>query len=118
MIFELAKRSIITKIIEKDASLQSHLTLIIVDFTKNLIIGTDKYEYTLELSDGFKSFYSLIRISNPINLLVRKNKIYIGMKLDIINAQGDKLLCSPNKHYISLFYNSISKSVPTSKLVK
>jgi len=96
------------------------MTLIVLNITKTEIKGKDFSEYTeyiLELSDGYCSLFSLIKINNPINLLLQKNKIYIGVKLDIISAQYDADYSKDNKHYINMFYNSISKSNPKAKLV-
>lgn len=105
------KRSFITKVAEKDASINTNMILQIV----NIKTSEDCSEFLIEFTDGYKSVFSPIDKTNPIGNLIKSNKIYIGMKLNIGLA---KISCITDNFdvHINIFYNSISKASLTDKL--
>lgn len=105
------KRSFITKVAEKDASINTNMILQIV----NIKTSEDCSEFLIEFTDGYKSVFSPIDKANPIGNLIKNNRIYIGMKLNIGLAKINCITDNFDVH-INIFYNSISKASPTDKL--
>ena len=63
-------------------------------------------EYQLELSDGYKSVYSIINNNNPIKKLILNGNIYPGIILNIGLSIIDNIT-EDFQVYIQIFYNSL-----------
>ena len=63
-------------------------------------------EYQLELSDGYKSVYSIINKNNPIKKLILNGNIYPGIILNIGLSIIDNIT-EDFQVYIQIFYNSL-----------
>ena len=105
------KRSFITKVAEKDASINTNMILQIVNIKTN----QGETDYQIELTDGYKSVFSAFDSSNPISGLIKSKKLYIGMKLNIGLAKIVNITETFDVN-ISIFYNAISKAKITDRL--
>jgi hypothetical protein len=108
IIYEKGKRSLLMKAIEKDASINKNMVLLVLNIIKR------EGDYEIELTDGYCSIFSNIGGSNPIKSLIEKKQLLPGIKLNI----G---LCKVEKEYnstlfVHLYYNAIAKADLTSKL--
>ena len=70
------------------------------------IQNTYEDNYLLELSDGYKSVYSIIDNFNPIKKLIINRNIYPGLILNIGLSLIDNIT-EDFKVYIKIFYNSL-----------
>jgi hypothetical protein len=111
IVFEQGKRSFLTKVAEKDASINKNMTLLLLDIKKT----PNNENYILELTDGYKSVFSEILPTNPINHLISKNILIPGLKLNIGLAKIEKIT-DDFQIFLNIFYNSISKAESTAKL--
>ena len=105
------KRSFITKVAEKDASINTNMILQIVNIKTN----QGETDYQIELTDGYKSVFTAFDSSNPISGLIKSKKIYIGMKLNIGLAKIVSITDTFDVN-ISIFYNSIARAKITERL--
>ena len=100
-VYESGKRSFLTKVYDKDYSINQHIILLIYN-----IIKVNETSYLIEFTDGHRFVYSSIPIENPIFNLVKNSKIKSGLKLKIAMSKIEKV--EEDKIYIILFYNSLS----------
>lgn len=111
LVNESGKRSILTKVKERDSSLNKNVILILLSITKTEI--NSKLCYTLELSDGYSSAYAEFLQFSPVYNLIQKNYIYSGMKLNINNSKVER---RGEELYLTFCYNSLAKADFESKL--
>ncbi|KAL4446389.1 hypothetical protein ABPG74_001130 [Tetrahymena malaccensis] len=130
------KRSILKQIQEQDAVKSLNMVLIVAN-----IIKVNQYGcYVLELSDGWYSFFVVVLdqkyiLSNDLFSqnnkilqldLIKRNKIYIGMKMYISNLAKPSVgnlenMIKPKQNILyqnvyEIFYNNIIKAPANSKL--
>ena len=111
-VHEEGKPSLLTKLREKDSSINLNMNLLLLNINKN----TDN-NYILELSDEYKSVYSEITPTNPISNLINKGIIYPEIKLKIGLAKLDKTDDDYDYNiFINIFYNSLAKADLSFKL--
>jgi hypothetical protein len=108
ILYEQGKRSFLTKVIEKDSSINKNMILLVLAILKK----DDTYE--IELSDGYCSIYSVIAANSPIKTLIEKKNLIQGMKINIGLCKVEKEYNSTL--YVTLFYNAISKADSGAKL--
>ncbi|EAR97477.1 BRCA2, oligonucleotide/oligosaccharide-binding domain 1 protein (macronuclear) [Tetrahymena thermophila SB210] len=130
------KRSILKQIQEQDAVKSLNMVLIVANITKVNQYGC----YVLELSDGWYSFFVVVLdhkhvISNDLYQqnnkilqldLIKRNKIYIGMKMYVNNLAKPSVgnlenMINPKQNILyqnvyEIFYNNIIKAPANSKL--
>ncbi|KAL4485744.1 hypothetical protein ABPG72_011006 [Tetrahymena utriculariae] len=130
------KRSILKQIQEQDAVKSLKMVLVVANITKVSQYGC----YVLELSDGWYSFFVVVLDSKQIYNndlyqqnnkilqldLIRRNKIYIGMKMYVSNLAKPSVgnlenMIKPKQNVLyqnvyEIFYNNIIKAPANSKL--
>lgn len=111
IVFEQGRSSFLTKVAEKDASINKNMTLLLLDIKKT----PNNENYILELTDGYKSVFSEIMPTNPITNLISQNLLIPGLKLNIGLAKIEKIT-DDFQIFLNIFYNSISKAKSTAKL--
>lgn len=133
-----AKRSIVKRILERDAKISSHMVLLIGEIKLKEEEPRQK-TYIIELSDGWYSLYSEVKYEIPpartgaalasnnalITKLIKEGKISTGTKIDVCGLQfknkAGPQACNPleiPESYapVELSYNSIKRARWNAKL--
>jgi hypothetical protein len=114
IVFEEGKRSFLTKVAEKDSSINRNMILLVLD-VKTFKSEAHEDHFIIEMTDGYKSVFSEIQSSNPISLLLKKESIIPGMKLNIGLAKVERVT-DDFEVFINIYYNSLSKADSSAKL--
>mgnify|MGYP003883031497 CR=1 FL=1 len=80
-----ARRSILRRIVELDASPAVHIVLCVVKILSKESHSSSQNQITLQLTDGWYSVHAVI--DNDLAHLVRQGKIFVGLLLRIQGAQ-------------------------------